>query len=73
MKKQLRKWGNLVRMGKMLTIEVLFNYRGDDDGNYVPISRTVEKRGRVLVTSRMLAERERLIYNEEENTRRPAT
>lgn len=71
--KQLRKWSNLVRMGKMLTIEVVFNYRGDDDSNSVPVSRTVEKRGRVSATSRMLAERERLIHNEEENTGRPAT
>jgi hypothetical protein len=71
--KQLRKWSNLVRMGKMLTIEVVFNYRGDDDGNSVPVLRTVEKRGRVLATSRMLVECERLIHNEEENTGRPVT
>jgi hypothetical protein len=57
----------------MLTIEVIFNYRGDDDDSSVPVLRIVEKRGRVLVTSRILAERERLIYNEEENTGRPVT
>ncbi|KAJ5424808.1 hypothetical protein N7445_010781 [Penicillium cf. griseofulvum] len=49
---------------KILTIEVVFNYRGDNDGSSVPVSRTVEKRGR---------ERERLIYNEEEDTGRPVT
>ncbi|CRL30790.1 unnamed protein product [Penicillium camemberti] len=55
-------------MGKLLIIEVVFNYRGDDDGSSVPILRIVEKRGRVSVTSRMLVERERLIRNEEEDT-----
>lgn len=60
-------------MGKMLTIEVVFNYRGDNDGNSVLISRTVKKRGRMLATSRILAERERLIYNKEENTGQPVT
>lgn len=73
MEKQLRKWSNLVRMGKLLTIEVVFNYRGDDDGSSVSVSRTVEKRGRVSATSRMLVERERLIRNKEEDTGRPAT
>ncbi|KAJ5588708.1 hypothetical protein N7537_011386 [Penicillium hordei] len=71
--KQLRKWSNLIRVGKILTIEIVFNYRGDDDGPSMSVSRTGEKRGRVSATSRMLAERERLIHNEEENTGRPAT
>ncbi|KAJ5827901.1 hypothetical protein N7447_004664 [Penicillium robsamsonii] len=44
--KQLRKWCNLVRMGKMLTIEVVLNYRGNDSSS-VSVSRTVQKRGRV--------------------------
>lgn len=60
-------------MGKILTIEIVFNYRGDDDGPSMSVSRTVEKRGRVSATSRTLAECERLIHNEEENTGRPAT
>ncbi|KAJ5367880.1 hypothetical protein N7541_001821 [Penicillium brevicompactum] len=71
--KQLRKWSNLIRVGKILTIEIVFNYRGGDDGPSMSVSRTAEKRGRVSATSRMLAERERAIHNEEENTGRPAT
>ncbi|KAJ5354426.1 hypothetical protein N7541_005470 [Penicillium brevicompactum] len=73
LEKQLRKWSNLIRVGKILTIEIVFNYRGGDDGPSMSVSRTAEKRGRVSATSRMLAERERAIHNEEENTGRPAT
>ncbi|KAJ5608658.1 hypothetical protein N7528_009225 [Penicillium herquei] len=66
--KQLRKWSNLVRIGKTLTIDIVFNYRGDDEG-----ARKVEKRGRVSATSRMLVERKRHIDAEEDMTERPAT
>ncbi|KAJ5640171.1 uncharacterized protein N7484_008033 [Penicillium longicatenatum] len=52
--KQLRKWSNLVRMGKILTIDIVFHYRGDD-----VVPQKIEKRGRVSVTSRMLVERKR--------------
>jgi hypothetical protein len=66
--KQLRKWSNLVRMGKTLTIDIVFHYRGDDE-----VPQKVEKRGRVSATSRMLAERQRRINIEEDITERPAT
>lgn len=66
--KQLRKWSNLVRMGKTLTIDIVFHYRGDDE-----VPQKVEKRGRVSATSRMLAERQRRLNIEEDITERPAT
>ncbi|KAJ5100912.1 hypothetical protein N7456_006964 [Penicillium angulare] len=66
--KQLRKWSNLVRTGKTLTIDIVFHYRGDDE-----VPQKGEKRGRVSATSRMLAERQRHIDIEEEMTERPAT
>ncbi|KAJ6004602.1 hypothetical protein N7540_012971 [Penicillium herquei] len=66
--KQLRKWSNLVRSGKTLTIDIVFHYRGDDE-----VPQKGEKRGRVSATSRMLAERKRHIDIEEEITERPAT
>ncbi|KAJ5808848.1 hypothetical protein N7474_010117, partial [Penicillium riverlandense] len=71
--KQLRKWSNLLRIGRKLTIDVAFNYREDDDGHTMPSSRRVEKRGRVSATSRMLAECKAHIDAEEETTRRPST
>lgn len=70
--KQLRKWCNLLRIGKKITIEIAFTYR-EDDSNYIPPSRKVEKRGRVSATSRMLAEREAHIVAEEEVTGQPST
>ncbi|KAJ5808834.1 hypothetical protein N7474_010103 [Penicillium riverlandense] len=71
--KQLRKWSNLLRIGRKLTIDIAFNYREDDDGHSMPSSRRVEKRGRVSATSRMLADREAHIEAEEESTGRPST
>ncbi|KAJ5929139.1 hypothetical protein N7454_006987 [Penicillium verhagenii] len=59
--KQLRKWSNLVRMGKTLTIDIVFHYRGDDE-----VPQKIEKRGRVSATSRMLADRRRRIDIEED-------
>jgi hypothetical protein len=67
LEKQLHQWSNLLRIGKKITIEIAFNYRGDDDGHSMP-SRRVEKGGRVSATSRMLAEREAHIDAEEETT-----
>ncbi|KAJ5117746.1 hypothetical protein N7448_011378 [Penicillium atrosanguineum] len=71
--KQLRKWSNLLRIGKKLTIEIAFTYREDDDGHSMPPSRKFEKRGRVSATSKMLAEREAHIMAEEEVTGQPST
>lgn len=71
--KQLRKWSNLLRMGKKIRVLIAFNYGHDDDDQARPASRRVEKRGRVSATSRMLAEREAHIDAEEEATRRPTT
>ena len=65
--KQLRKWSNLLRIGKRLRVVISFNYRQEDD-NSVPASRRVEKRSRVSATSRMLAERDAHIDAEEEST-----
>ena len=67
--KQLRKWSNLLRIGKRLRVVISFNYRQEDD-NSVPASRRVEKRSRVSATSRMLAERDAHIDAEEESTGR---
>lgn len=73
MEKQLRKWSNLLRIGKKLTIVIAFNYRSEDD-DYSAIELTrVDKRGRASVTSRMLAKREAYIADEEERTSRFAT
>lgn len=66
--KQLRKWSNLLRIGRKLMIETAFTYREDDDGHSMPPPRGVEKRGRVPATSRLLAEREAHIEVEEEIT-----
>ena len=73
MEKQLRKWSNLLRIGRKLTIEIAFTYREDDDGNSMLPSRRVEKRGRVSATSRMLAEREAYIEAEKETTGQTST
>lgn len=70
--KQLRKWSNLLRIGKRLWVVIAFNYR-QDDGNSVPASRRVEKRSHASATSRMLAERDAHIDAEEESTGRPST
>jgi hypothetical protein len=69
--RQLRKWSNLLRMGKKLRVAIAFNYGHDDQSR--PTSRRVEKRGRVSATSRMLAEHEAHINAEEETTGRPST
>ncbi|KAJ5226336.1 hypothetical protein N7468_007561 [Penicillium chermesinum] len=71
--KQLRKWSNLLRIGKKLTIAIAFNYRSKDDDHAGSASRRFDKRGRVSATSRMLAEREAHIAAEEERTGRTAT
>ncbi|CAI7613187.1 unnamed protein product [Penicillium pancosmium] len=71
--KQLRKWSNLLRMGKKIRVLIAFNYGHDDDDQARPASRRVEKRGRVSATSRMLAEREAHVDAEEEVTGRPST
>lgn len=71
--KQLRKWSNLLRIGKKLTIVIAFNYRSEDEDQYMPASRKVDKRGRVSATSRMVAEREAHIAAQEERTGRTAT
>ncbi|KAJ5737400.1 uncharacterized protein N7483_002525 [Penicillium malachiteum] len=71
--KQLHKWSNLLRIGKKLTIVVVFNYRSEDDDHSVTASKRVDKRGRVSTTSRMLTEREAHIADEEERTGRTAT
>ena len=55
-------------MGKTLTIDIVFHYRGDDE-----VPQKVEKRGRVLATSRMIVERNRRIDIEEDITKRPTT
>jgi hypothetical protein len=60
-------------MGKKIRVLIAFNYGHDDDDQAMPVSRRVEKRGRVSVTSRMLAEREAHINVEEEATGRPST
>ncbi|KAJ5783415.1 uncharacterized protein N7518_009092 [Penicillium psychrosexuale] len=72
-KKQLRKWRNLLRMGKKIRVLIAFNYSYDDDDQARLSSRRVEKRGRVLATSRMLAEYKAHIDTEEEATGRPST
>ena len=59
-------------MGKKIRILIAFNY-GHDDDQLRPISWRIEKRGCVLVTSRMLAEREEYINVEEETTGWPLT
>ena len=73
--KQLRKWSNLLRIGKKITVIIALNYRYDDvdDAPITPASRRVEKRGRGSRTTRMLAEREECINAEEENTGQPST
>jgi organic radical activating enzyme len=71
--KQLRKWSNLLRIGKKLTIVIAFNYRSEDDDQSTSASRRVDKRPRVSATSRMAAEREAHIATEEERTGRTAT
>ncbi|KAH8430182.1 uncharacterized protein LDX57_007852 [Aspergillus melleus] len=73
--KQLRKWSNLLRIGKKITVIIALNYRYDDvdDAPITSASRRVEKRGRGSRTTRMLAEREECINAEEENTGQPST
>jgi len=71
--KQLRKWSNLLRIGKKLTLVIAFNYRSEDDDQSTSVSRRVDKRGRVSATSRMVAEREAHIAAEEERTGQTAT
>jgi hypothetical protein len=63
----------LLRIGKKLTIVLAFNYRSEDDDHSATASTRVDKRGRVSATSRMLAEREAYIADEEERTGRTAT
>jgi uncharacterized protein YpmS len=56
MEKQLCKWSNLLRIGKKLTIDIVFAYRTDDDAVSTPASRKGDKRGRVSTTRTQLAE-----------------
>jgi hypothetical protein len=71
--KQLRKWSNLLCIGKKLTIVIVFNYRSEDNDHSATALTRVDKRGCVSVISRMLAEREAYIANKEERTGRTAT
>lgn len=63
----------MLRIWRKLTIEIALTYREDDNGNSMPASRRVKKRGRVSATSRMLAEREAHIEAEEETTGQTST
>lgn len=45
--KQLRRWSNLLRIGKKIRVLIAFNYGHDDNHQARPASRRVEKRGRV--------------------------
>ena len=60
--RQLRKWSNLVRMGRTPQVAISFKYIRDDDA-----SRTGDKRGSSSATKRMLAERDAEIIAEEES------
>ncbi|EZF29621.1 hypothetical protein H101_06714 [Trichophyton interdigitale H6] len=71
---QLRKWSNLLRIGKRLTVTITFNYRQDDGGDDpLPTTRRGEKRGRVSATTTMLAERDAFIAAEEASTGQPSS
>jgi hypothetical protein len=70
--KQLCKWSNLLRIGKKLTIDIVFAYRTDDDAVSTPASRKGDKRGRVSTTRKQLAECDAYIADEEERTGRPS-
>ncbi|KAA8641518.1 uncharacterized protein ATNIH1004_011654 [Aspergillus tanneri] len=71
---QLRKWSNLLRIGKKLTVTIVFSYtKDDDDDSYMLTSRRGEKRGRMSKTKTMLAERDAYIAAEEERTGRPSS
>jgi hypothetical protein len=70
--KQLRKWSNLVRIGKKLTIDIIFAYRTDDDAVSTPASKRGDKRGRVSTTRKQLAECDAYIADEQERTGRPS-
>ena len=61
MDKQLRKWSNLLRIGKKRTIGIAFNYRSEDEDRSPMALRRIDKRSRVTEKSRMLAEREAYI------------
>ena len=59
--RQLRKWSNLVHMGRTPQVAISFKYIRDDDA-----SRTGNKKGS-SATKRMLAERDAEIIAEEES------
>lgn len=70
---QLCKWGHLPRIGKTLTVNLVFKYRQERDVNRVTKSKKGEKRSRVSTTNTMLAECDADITAEEERTGRPST
>ncbi|KMU74832.1 hypothetical protein CISG_00762 [Coccidioides immitis RMSCC 3703] len=69
--RQLRRWSNLLRMGKKLRVVISFNYERDDSGE-MTMGRQVDKRSRVSATRRMLTERDAQIDAEENSTGRPS-
>ncbi|QKX62541.1 uncharacterized protein TRUGW13939_09702 [Talaromyces rugulosus] len=70
---QLCKWGHLPRIGKTLTVNLVFKYRRERDVKRVTKSKKGEKRNRVSTTNIMLAECDEDITAEEERTGRPST
>ncbi|KAH1971260.1 hypothetical protein KXV92_007769 [Aspergillus fumigatus] len=69
--RQLRRWSNLLRMGKKLRVVISFNY-GRDDTDDMSTARKVDKRGRVSATRKMLTEPDAQIDAEENSTGRPS-
>lgn len=52
---QFLMWSNLLRVGKRLKFRIFINYVEDSD---LPLTGSIDKRGKSLVTRRMLAERD---------------
>ncbi|QSS67024.1 hypothetical protein I7I51_03237 [Histoplasma capsulatum] len=69
--RQLRRWSNLLRIGKKLRVIISFNYERDDSDD-VTMGRRVDKRSRVSATRRMLTERDAQLDAEENSTGRPS-
>ncbi|KAF5865344.1 hypothetical protein ETB97_004154 [Aspergillus alliaceus] len=70
--RQLRKWSNLLRMGKQPKIAISFKYIRDDDDLQHRTPRKGDKRG-ASATKRMLAERDAQILAEEEGSEQPSS
>ncbi|KAF5017030.1 hypothetical protein F66182_11109 [Fusarium sp. NRRL 66182] len=71
---QLRKWSNLLRIGKRLTVSIIFKYqRGTHDDDPASSTRRSKKRRRVTATTTMLAERDEDIAAQEESSGRPCS